>query len=447
MATTTDELQRFIVEPREDLGVEYKNWLNLTDNHDRATLAKAAIALANHGGGRIVIGFEENGQQLCSTQCPAALQDITQDKVNAAIRRYAEPNFQCDVHYLRHPETGVSHPVIIVPGSLTVPVMTKRECDGVFQQHRYYIRKPGPLSQEPLTAEEWRNLIDRCIRASREDMLESIRSIVTGQLETQTPKEGAIEHLQEYCAYAHARWQTLVSQEKDSAPCRFPKGHYEMSFALVDVPPTQNLATLQERMTTASRTNLSGWPPFMDIGIRGLSPHPHEDLLEAWFGGRPHNRDRFSDSNCCDYWSASLDGKLYTIRGYNEDALDGDVPPDGILYVTSPFSEVAEGLLFSHRLAETYGEVEQIAVHCRFTGLNGRQMVTPPWAHRALSRVYSSTTETVELSGQIQVEQIKDNLTEWLYSFFQNFYEKFYFFPFFINTVGKELQRLRNSSF
>ena len=172
---TTDELQRFIVEPREDLGVEYKNWLDLTANHDRATLAKAAIALANHGGGRIIIGFEESGQHLSSMQHPAALQEITQDNVNAAIRRYAEPAFQCEVYFAQHPGTGVSHPIITVPGSLMVPVMTKRGCEGVFAQHRYYIRKPGPVSQEPLSAEEWRNLIHRCIRASREDMLESIR--------------------------------------------------------------------------------------------------------------------------------------------------------------------------------------------------------------------------------------------------------------------------------
>ena len=380
-------------------------------------------------------------------QHPAALQEITQDNVNAAIRRYAEPAFQCEVYFAQHPGTGVSHPIITVPGSLMVPVMTKRGCEGVFAQHRYYIRKPGPVSQEPLSAEEWRNLIHRCIRASREDMLESIRSIVTGQVETQTPTKGTMEQLQEYCAHAHARWQTLVSQENDGAPCRFPHGYYEMSFALVDVPPTKDLTTLQDRMRTADQTNLSGWPPFMDINIRGLSPRPHENSVEAWLGGPTPGRNRFSDPNCCDYWRASPDGKLYTIRGYDEDALDDGTPPGCVLYVTLPFSRIAEGLLFSHRLAETYGEVEQIAVRCCFTGLNGRQMVTPPWAQTTLARVYSSTTEAVVLSGQIKVEQIRDNLTEWLHSFFQDLYEKFYFFPFSIDTVAKELLRLRKSRF
>ena len=40
--------------------MELKNWLDLRGNrHDKATLAKAAMALANHGGGSILLGFED----------------------------------------------------------------------------------------------------------------------------------------------------------------------------------------------------------------------------------------------------------------------------------------------------------------------------------------------------------------------------------------------------
>ena len=37
----------------EELGVEHKGWIDLTSKEHKATLAKAAIALANHGGGFI----------------------------------------------------------------------------------------------------------------------------------------------------------------------------------------------------------------------------------------------------------------------------------------------------------------------------------------------------------------------------------------------------------
>jgi hypothetical protein len=54
---TPDELRRLLDAPNETLAVEYKSWLSLADNAGRATLAKAAIALAHHGGGIIVLGM------------------------------------------------------------------------------------------------------------------------------------------------------------------------------------------------------------------------------------------------------------------------------------------------------------------------------------------------------------------------------------------------------
>ena len=39
------------------------SWLNLSDKRNKATLAKAAIALANHGGGEIVLGIGKSNTQ------------------------------------------------------------------------------------------------------------------------------------------------------------------------------------------------------------------------------------------------------------------------------------------------------------------------------------------------------------------------------------------------
>jgi len=52
---STTELQALLQFPVERLTVEYKSWLNLDDQPGKATLAKAAIALANEGGGVIVL--------------------------------------------------------------------------------------------------------------------------------------------------------------------------------------------------------------------------------------------------------------------------------------------------------------------------------------------------------------------------------------------------------
>jgi predicted HTH transcriptional regulator len=63
----TDEL---LAEPREALDVEVKEWLDLTDNDQRANVAKEIIALANHGGGTLWWGLQSNLMVRSRRQVP-----------------------------------------------------------------------------------------------------------------------------------------------------------------------------------------------------------------------------------------------------------------------------------------------------------------------------------------------------------------------------------------
>ena len=397
--------------------------------------------MANHGGGYIVIGFAEQGQSLESQPRPVDIPEITQDSVNAAIRRYAEPRFHCDVYNVTHPDADVSHPVVTVPGTLTVPVMSRRECQGVINLNRCYIRKPGPESEEPRTSEEWRALLNRCVRAARDDMLEGIRSIITGRVEMQTAKPNARDDLRDYSTAAHNRWKELVSDEPDSSPARFPRGYYEMAFSLVGAAALNNLNELQDRLSVARRIKLSGWTPFLDMQVPGWAPFPHEDFVEAWLGRPSHNGDRSGESHLCDFWRVSLDGKLYTIRGYLEDGQDS--PGGKFLDLASPIFRIGEGLLFASRLAESFEEVDEIAVHCRFTGLNGRRL-HKDYVPLFLYIDHTSRTDEDILTGQITLQQVQDNLAEVLHPLLQRLYSKFNFFELPFDLVAEELKKLRS---
>ena len=100
-----DDFEQLLAKPREDVGVEYKSWLDLATNNGKATMAKAAIALANHGGGFIVLGYEEVAGQLVSGERPQNIPPITQDAVNGAVRRYADPEFHVEVREVSNPAT------------------------------------------------------------------------------------------------------------------------------------------------------------------------------------------------------------------------------------------------------------------------------------------------------------------------------------------------------
>ena len=274
-------------------------------------------------------------------------------------------------------------------------------------------------------------------------MLEAFRLIMTGRVETQNSMPNALDDLRDYCTSAHGRWEELVSDEPDNSPARFPHGYYEMAFSLVGATPTNDLIELQKRLSVARRIQLSGWPLFLDIQVPGWAPQPHEDFVETWLGGPAYDGRRTGESYLCDFWRASLDGKLYTIRGYLEDGRDN--APGRVVYTTTPILCIGEGLLFASRFAETFGDVDQIAVYCRFAGLKDRSIEWPPWDFvPSLPGVYTSSTDEVILKEQFTQQQVQDNLAEALHPLLQRLYEKFNFFNLSFGLVAKKLQEMRS---
>ncbi|MDE0242654.1 MAG: putative DNA binding domain-containing protein [bacterium] len=154
-----------LVNPREDLDFEIKNWLDLTGNNDdKATLAKAVIAIANHGGGIIALGLEETGDGVVEAQNrPETLDRYSQDVVNGIVHRYCDPPFHCRVHVVPGPEGGM-FPLIRVPGGHGIPVLARRDSPNgtTLKQNAAYIRKPGPRSETPQSAHDWKALLVLC---------------------------------------------------------------------------------------------------------------------------------------------------------------------------------------------------------------------------------------------------------------------------------------------
>ncbi len=440
-----DELLPLVAEAREDLASEYKNWLNLTKTNHKAVLAKAAIAIANHGGGYIIIGMRDERAQLVSTIRADEIPATDQDAVNAAIQRFATPEFHCEVYFVPHPETNVLHPVIVVPGGMTEPVMSKRDCEDVIAQNRVYIRKPGPRSEEPQTGEEWRALLRRCVQNGREDMLDAIRAIVSGRVEPIAHLPNAAAELHDFVVGGRDRWEELAADLPKNDMARFPHGYYEMAFKLIGAEPAPTLLELRRRLQIAQRIRLTGWTTFLEMNRPEWAPYLHEDFIEAWVG-RKVDRDSLRTSAHCDFWRASRDGKLYTIRGYSEDGIPNKVQAGTAIDLTMPVWRVGEGLLFASRFAETFEGVESIAIECTFTGLKNRYLTSVNGMRAMFDDLYSRT-DAVTLVGQPSVQQVRDNMTEVLHTLLSPLYERFDFFEAPFELFDTELNKLRGGRF
>lgn len=53
------DLSALVTAGSEDLDVEYKTWMDTSQNEVRAKLARHLAALANHGGGSLVFGVDD----------------------------------------------------------------------------------------------------------------------------------------------------------------------------------------------------------------------------------------------------------------------------------------------------------------------------------------------------------------------------------------------------
>lgn len=373
---------------------------------------------------------------------------MTQDDVNNAIRRYAEPEFQCEMQLVMHYETGVQHPVIIVPGGFTVPVMSKSEYERVIRLHRCYVRKPGPRSQEPTTQSEWSELLNRCVRAKQDELLDAIRAIVTGHATAPSGLPSVAAILNDFCVAARGRWADLAESTSHGDDARFRHGYYEIGLSFVGATPAENLSQVKEKIANAGHSIVTGWPPFLILQSPEWEPRPSDGFVEAWLGNPAANRLPLAKVSTCDFWRVSRDGNLYTVRGYTED--DGVAPsygePGSAMEVVMPVWRIGETLLFASRLAQSFDGTEQVAIQCRFTGLRGRRLVSATLARVPHTQIgFVSQTDEVTMNIEVTVQQLQDNLAEVIHNLLAPLYEAFDFYDMPIHAVQSELSRMRNN--
>ncbi|HUW12319.1 MAG TPA: ATP-binding protein [Anaerolineae bacterium] len=442
-------LQDLLGHPRESLDTEFKSWLDLSQKEDAANLAKAILALANHGGGYVVLGFAEaSGEWVPADGRPSDLRGYDQDKVNGVVHHYADPPFQCEVHHVPHPASGGSFPVIVVPGGHPVPVRTKRDGpDGKHvRRHSYYIRRPGPQSEVPQSAREWDHLIRRCMARDREGLLDAMRAILAGAQPVQEglPLEDTLDsRLSSWTNDARSRWAERLQEElADEQPSRYAPGAWDVAYALSEVGRVAPLRELLE-ILKGVKGHETGWPPWWVPTRDAITPCPSNGVIECWL------RDTlFGDAAHSDFWRASPEGMMFLLRGYEEDGADAGVPQGSILDPVTSVWRVGECLLHAARLAGVLaGEPTRILFRVQWRGLKGREIrwiagrkIGPHLSQRVCQQ------DVVDSEVTTQSSAIEDALPELVETLVSPLCEAFDFYELPKVVIQQELARMRGRS-
>lgn len=441
-----------LVEPREQMHIEIKEWLDLVEKGHRANLAKEIIALANYGGGFILLGFKEenDGAFIPANTRPANLDCYSQDVINEIVRTYVDPSFHCAVHHEEHPAGAGKFPIIVVPGGHRQPVMARRGSpDNTDMLARtVYCRRPGPVSEQPQSADEWRDLMDRCLRNGKEEMLDAIRGIMSGGSPAASPQPSDSDVLNVWTQEGEQRWQTDVAAVlPDGHPGRFPLGYYEFSYLVlgdIQVPDMRGLLSMLEQ----AKVRYTGWPCWWVPSREGIRPYPADGAIQCALALDTQPQVALTPDHC-DFWRASPEGKLFLMRGYNEDAHENMVAPGKGFDITTPTWRLGEALLHASAMSKLLaGDNGEVLFQAKWYGLAGRELVSIGNPRRMMwdghtCRQNSYITPQVRLKGS----DIPDALPEIVNGMLKPLYELFDFFRLPPTLAAEELASMRGNRF
>lgn len=450
-AISRERLSDLLIDPREDLGLEFKGWLDLRCNEDhKATLAKAMLALANHGGGFVVLGLTETPAGAIEAEGrPATFDCYEQDFINGIVQRYCEPSFHCSVHVVANP-TGLQFPVVVVPGGHRVPIRAKRSGPNgnIVADNAIYVRKPGPRSEVPNTPQEWDSLLARCLLNRRDELLDQMRDLLLGVV-PQSSAPPAPSRLDQWIASCESRWQQLLATLPPDAGPRCVHGYYWFAYEIEgDVRPVELANFLPVLRDSVSRN--TGWPPFWVPTRAGIAPYPIDGAVECWIGGDPSADPSERDPAHSDFWRISPDGLAFLLRGFEEDSLgmtqNGRPPPEpGTVFdVTLPVWRIGDAMLHAASLAANMTEGAAVLnVAVRYVGLAGRSL-TSVSGRRWVWDGRITRQDSITLKTRVDASSVGPNLAEIIQPLLAPLYGLFDFAELPMELVTEELGRLRS---
>jgi transcriptional regulator with XRE-family HTH domain len=263
----------------------------------------------------------------------------------------------------------------------------------------------------------------------------------------QEPAEDGAQEV--FVQEAFARWSQLTSKLPENAPARFPNGWYRFDYALEGDLKEIQLHRFEDVLARAE-TRHTGWPPFWVPTREEIAPKEVDGVIECWLGPRDENTDRtLNDAAHCDFWRAAPTGRMFLIRGYQEDVQETFAP--GKIFDTGlPIWRIGETLLHVARLGALLKRDEKSVVTVKFralyTGLTGR--VLKAWANPLADLLVEGSaarSDEAMLEAVIPLADIEKNLAAHIFPLVSSLYERFGVTGLSLDRVQAEVNRLLTS--
>ncbi len=367
----------------EDLDVEFKRSLPLGENSGKAKLAKEICALANHGGGWIVLGREDDGSY--PDTLPEELAGADQDTINQIASAYLQPAPHCSVRWMT-PKGGTFDVLVIWVSPLGVsPVCGSKngpngENGGTvgIRKGIHYIRRAGPVSAPIESPDEWQTVIRRCVLSDKTTLLAALTTMLQQPVSNPEDEDGSVldadfEHIIEV-------WKDEASRHPYDVDLRNNFVCY--GFHLVDAETTttdrirESLrfrpgALRSEHMFFDAEYNSPYRPIVIEVadvaGVEVRATTGDFDLRSAW-----RMSEALSGAEVISYWEDTA-----WIKGAVEEKSSRTWERGKAIWIKQQVAYCDNFLAMVKHIADQFDYNGSIRIRVLFSGLRGRKLDSP----------------------------------------------------------------------
>lgn len=400
-----DRIQELIDHPSESLSVELKSWFNPDSPEGIAKIVRAAMAMRNHGGGYILIGFNNETGEPEFSNVPEDVKTFFHiDKIQGLISKYSSELFEIKVHY--RSKTGLESPIfpiIEISSGVKTPVSAKADLrledrKYLIRTNRIYVRSLSANNMPSTTEATWRDyekLVEVCFENREADIGRFLRRHIgglspglIGQIaesfsQVIQPRETIAEKLRGYLQESSQRFEEAVKERNLNLP---DHGSWEVAL-IIDgevAPYSANREFLN--LLDSANPNYTGWPVWLDsrnFADTKAGPYVYNDAWEAIIVFLNNALD-----NQIDFLRFDPKGMFYNRRALKDDISINDRRPSPMtaLDFVHPIIRTAEAIAVGLAFAKAMGcdlEMTQLFFGFKWSKLRGRVLCswTQPGRH------------------------------------------------------------------
>jgi hypothetical protein len=414
-----DLLVSLVTYPQESLDVEIKSWVDPNSPDGKALIVKACLAMRNHNGGYVLIGFDDTTLQPILDNVPDDVRAAFHpDEIQAIIAKYSSKPFEVAIHFVER--DGQEFPVIEIPSGARSLVATRSAIPGEgkgnrLNENKVFIRTLNanntPSSSEP-TWKDWEDIMEiffdnreadiaRFIRRNFISIdLEKLKGVIPYLVEDLSGATESRAGIELFLEESALRFESIVSELEQPLPVH---GSWEAVFAVKGVLKQYTPNPEFLNLISSSNPRYSGWPLWLDsrtLQIKGSRPRVIDNTWEAFI----YAKGDISHQKSIDFWRAHTGGMFYHRRSFQDDFshISSAPTPGTALDFVLPVLRVTEAIGIGQAIAKLMvEELENCEIEYifRWRGLQDRMLVS--WVDSARHLSYGRLAYQNEVKSEV----------------------------------------------